>query len=185
MIRYRIARNSRDRSSAALGIPVAAYVMGIGLLASWFVFQLQPRSASNPGVSVYKPPPATVISYAMPGRLLTPHGQAPPVPEIESRPPKLAMTPRATAARPASVHSAPTERSATVPPAPERSAARRPGAAAQNVSEARPRKPLKRATASRERYNPLRHYASTHRENSGGFRGTGGAYPGYSGDRPF
>jgi hypothetical protein len=79
MTRYRI-----DGTSAAVGIPVAAYMIVLSLFALWFYSLLQPRYTPNPGLAAYKPPPATVISYEMPARLLAQHSQAPPLAEIES-----------------------------------------------------------------------------------------------------
>ena len=81
MTRYRI-----DGTSAAVGIPVAAYMIVLSLFALWFYSLLQPRYTPNPGLAAYKPPPATVIIYEMPARLLAQHLQAPPLAEIESRP---------------------------------------------------------------------------------------------------
>jgi hypothetical protein len=78
MTRYRI-----DGTSAAIGIPVAAYMIVLSLFALWFYSLLQPRYTPNPGLAAYKPPPATVIGD-MPARLLAQHWQAPPPAEIES-----------------------------------------------------------------------------------------------------
>jgi hypothetical protein len=80
MTRYRV-----DAKSAAIGIPVAAYLIVLGLIALSLYSLLQPRYIPNPGLAAYKPPPATVISYEMPARLLAQHGQAPPLAEIESQ----------------------------------------------------------------------------------------------------
>ncbi len=81
MTRYRI-----DGMSAAPGILLAAYTIVFSLFALWFYSLLQPRYTPNPGLAAYQPPPATVISYEMPARLLAQHWQAPPLVEIESRP---------------------------------------------------------------------------------------------------
>jgi hypothetical protein len=78
MTRYRI-----DGTSAAVGIPVAAYMIVLSLFALWFYSLLQPHYTPNPGLAAYKPPPATVIGE-MPARLLAQHSQAPPLAEIES-----------------------------------------------------------------------------------------------------
>jgi len=88
MTRHRI-----DASSAAVGIPAAAYVIVLGLSALWFYSHLQPKYIPNPGLAAFKPPPATVIGDEMPTRLLVRHGQPPPLAEIESPPeePKMAV----------------------------------------------------------------------------------------------
>ena len=62
MTRYRI-----DGTSAAVGIPVAAYMIVLSLFALWFYSLLQPHYTPNPGLAAYKPPPATVIGE-MPAR---------------------------------------------------------------------------------------------------------------------
>jgi hypothetical protein len=79
MTRYRM-----DGTTAAIGVPLAAYVIGFSLLALWLYALLQPHYTSNLGLAAYKPPPATVLSE-MPTRLLAHHWQAPPLAEIESR----------------------------------------------------------------------------------------------------
>jgi hypothetical protein len=83
---YPMARHRIDASSAAVGIPAAAYLIVLGLSALWFYSLLQPRYIPNPGLAVFKPPPATVMGDEMPARLLARHGQAPPLAEIESPP---------------------------------------------------------------------------------------------------
>lgn len=77
-------RERIDGNSAAVGIPLAVYMIALGLLAFWFHSLLQPQYVANPGLEAYKPPPATVIGYAPPTRLLAHHWQAPPHAEIES-----------------------------------------------------------------------------------------------------
>jgi hypothetical protein len=86
MTRYRM-----DGTSAAVGVPIAAYGIGLSLLGFWLCYLFQPHYTPNPGLAAYKPPPATVISE-MPARLVAQHWQAPP-PEIESPPeePKAAV----------------------------------------------------------------------------------------------
>jgi hypothetical protein len=79
MTRYRI-----DGTTAAVGVPIAAYGIGLSLLALWLHFLFQPQYTPNPGLAAYKPPPATVLSE-MPARLLAQHWQAPPLAEIESQ----------------------------------------------------------------------------------------------------
>jgi hypothetical protein len=83
---YPMARHRIDASSAAVGIPAAAYLIVLGLSALWFYSLLQPRYIPNPGLAVFKPPPATVMGDEMPARLLARYGQAPPLAEIESPP---------------------------------------------------------------------------------------------------
>ena len=78
MTRYRI-----DGTSASVGIPLAAYIIALGLFALWFYSLLQPQYTPNPGLAAYKPPPATVIAE-MSARLLAQHSQATPPAEIES-----------------------------------------------------------------------------------------------------
>jgi hypothetical protein len=80
MTRYRI-----DGTTAAVGIPLALYIIGLSLFALWLYSLLQPKYTPNPGLAAYKPPPGTVI-IEMPARLLAHHWQAPPLAEIESRP---------------------------------------------------------------------------------------------------
>jgi hypothetical protein len=78
MTRYRM-----DGTSAAVGVPIAAYGFGLSLFALWLYYLFQPQYTPNPGLAAYKPPPATVISE-MPARLIAQHWQAPPPAEIES-----------------------------------------------------------------------------------------------------
>ena len=78
MTRYRV-----EGTSTAVGIPVAAYFIGLSLFVLWLYSLLQPQHTPNPGLAAYKPPPATVIAE-MPARLLAQHSQATPPAEIES-----------------------------------------------------------------------------------------------------
>jgi hypothetical protein len=136
MIRYRFRI---EGTSAGLFVPVAAYVMGVGLLVFGLISHLQQGHAPNPGVASYVPPPGTVISYEMPARLLSKYRQPPPV-ESRLEEPRPAE-PATTTERPAS-------------PATARST---------NVVEnrpAKPRKPPKRTAPARERGNPLNDYAA-------------------------
>jgi hypothetical protein len=80
-----MTRSRIDAKSAGIGIPLAAYLIVLGLFALWLYSRLQPQDIPNLGLAAYKPPPATVTSYEMPARLLAQHGQAPPLAEIESR----------------------------------------------------------------------------------------------------
>ena len=77
MTRYRV-----EGTSTAVGIPVAAYFIGLSLFVLWLYSLLQPQHTPNPGLAAYKPPPATVIAE-MPARLLAQHSQATPPAEIE------------------------------------------------------------------------------------------------------
>jgi len=79
MTRYRI-----DGTTAAVGVPITAYGIGLSLLALWLYYLFQPQYTPNPGLAAYKPPPATVLSE-MPARLLAQHWQAPPLAELESQ----------------------------------------------------------------------------------------------------
>jgi hypothetical protein len=87
MTRHRI-----DGRNAAVGIPVAAYLIVLGLSALWFYSLLQPRYIPNPGLAAFKPPPATVMGDEMPARLLAQHEQPPPPTEIESPPEEPKIT---------------------------------------------------------------------------------------------
>src|SRR5262245_54228997 len=69
---------------ASVGVPLALYMLVLGLLAFWFHSLLQPQYVANPGLAAYKPPPGTVMGEAPPVRLLAHHWQAPPHAEIES-----------------------------------------------------------------------------------------------------
>jgi hypothetical protein len=80
-----MARCRIDIKSGAIGIPIAAYLIGLSLFAVWFYSLLQPQYIANPGLAAYKPPPGTVISYELPARLLAQHEQAPPLADIESQ----------------------------------------------------------------------------------------------------
>ena len=142
MTRYRM-----EGTSTAVGIPVAAYFIGLSLFALWLYSLLQPHYTPNPGLAAYKPPPATVIDYEPPTRLLAHHWQAPPSAEIES----LAEEPKTTVAE----------------SKPERT-----------IEVKEPKRPK-----TRNRDNPLNHYAASYRGYSS--RYTGAAYAGYSGNRPF
>ena len=66
-----------------MGIPLIAYALAFGLFALWLHSLLQPRVFANPSLAAYAPPPATVISYGMPARLLAEHGQTTPLAEVE------------------------------------------------------------------------------------------------------
>jgi hypothetical protein len=90
---YPMTRHRIDASSAAVGIPAAAYLIVLGLSALWFHSHLQPKYFPNPGLAAFKPWPATVIGDEMPARLLAQHGQVPPIAEIENPPeePRLAV----------------------------------------------------------------------------------------------
>ena len=79
MTRYRI-----DGTTAAVGVPIAAYGIGLSLLALWLHYLFQPQYTPNPGLAAYKPPLATVLSE-MPARSLAQRWQAPPLAEIESQ----------------------------------------------------------------------------------------------------
>jgi hypothetical protein len=75
-----------DASGAAVGIPLAAYLIGLSLFALWFYYLLQPHYIPNLGLAAYKPPPATVVDYEVAARLPVQHGPVPSLAEIESRP---------------------------------------------------------------------------------------------------
>jgi hypothetical protein len=79
-------RTEKDGVGVAVGIPLIAYALVFGLFALWLHSLLQPRVFANPGLAAYAPPPATVISYGKPARLLAEHGQAPTLAEFESPP---------------------------------------------------------------------------------------------------
>jgi hypothetical protein len=89
---YPMTRHRIDTSSAAVGIPAAAYLIVLGLSALWFHSHLQPKYFPNPGLAAFKPWPATVIGDEMPARPLAQHLQAPPIAEIESPPEEPRLT---------------------------------------------------------------------------------------------
>ena len=89
---YPMTRHRIDGRNAAVGIPVAVYLIVLGLSALWFYSLLQPRYIPNPGLAAFKPPPATVMGDEMPARLLAQHEQPPPLAEIESPPEEPKIT---------------------------------------------------------------------------------------------
>jgi hypothetical protein len=93
-----MTRCRADAESSAVGIPLAVYLIALGLLALWLYSLLQPRQLSNPGLAAYAPPPATVISYEMSSQLLAQHWEAPPPAEVEDRPEELPQKPKMTVA---------------------------------------------------------------------------------------
>jgi hypothetical protein len=144
---------SRDRiDGTALGILIPAYAIVFGLFAFWFYSLLQPRYSPNPGVAAYQPPPATVISYDLPERLLIEHRQAPPLVEIEGR----AEEPKAGRAEAPNT----TEASKKV-------AEREPERIIEVRKPKRPKTPAPKAARQRERDSPLTGYAAAHSWYSG------------------
>jgi hypothetical protein len=79
MTRYRV-----DRSTAAVGMTFAAYLLGLGLFALWFWHFLQPQYTPNLGLAAYRPPPATTLSE-MPARSFPHYWEALPLAETENR----------------------------------------------------------------------------------------------------
>jgi hypothetical protein len=161
MARYRL-------DASAVCMLLTAYTIVFGLFGLWFYsFFVPTRHLANPGISAYKPPPATVINYEIPARALVQDQQAPPVVEVESRP-EQPMT-----AVPASTGNA----SKVVERPPERI-----------INVKKPQRP-KSPGVPHERDNPLNAYAAARFGNAGAaapsrYHGAG-AYPGYLGDRPF
>jgi hypothetical protein len=142
-----MTRQRIDGSSAAVGIPVAAYFIVLSLSALWFYSLLQPKHIPNPGLAAFKPPPATVIRDDMPVRLVAQHGQAPPLAEIESprEEPKITV-----------VESQPEEPQLTVVES-------KPERIIRVKEPKRPQAPTPRW----ERGNPLRDYAAAYPGYSG------------------
>jgi hypothetical protein len=93
-----MTRCRADAESAAVGIPLAVYLIALGMLALWLYSLLQPRQFSNPGLAAYAPPPATVISYEMSSQLLARHWEVPPAAEVADRPEELPQKPTTTVA---------------------------------------------------------------------------------------
>jgi hypothetical protein len=56
---------SQQISHPNLGLPIygALCCLGVAAFAVWMYGLLQPTSAHNPGLSAYKPPPATIVGY--------------------------------------------------------------------------------------------------------------------------
>ena len=155
--------------ASAIGMLLTAYTIVFGLFGLWFYsFFAQTRYAANPGVTGYQPPPATVIDYEIPARVLAQYQQAPPPADVESR-----------SEQPMTTVTASTENSTKV--------VERPPERVINVKK--PRLP-KSPAAPHERNNALNGYAAAARFGSARVaahsRYSGaGAYPGYLGDRPF
>ena len=83
MTRY---RQETEGVGVALGIHLSIYSFVFVLFAVWLYSVLQPKQVANPGLAAYKPPPATVISYELPTRLLAQHGQPPLLAELPPTP---------------------------------------------------------------------------------------------------
>ncbi len=77
-------RPQTEGVGVALGIHLATYTFVFGLFSVFLYWLLQPIKVPNPGLAAYEPPPATVISYQLPARLLVQNGQAPSLAAIES-----------------------------------------------------------------------------------------------------
>ena len=74
-------RQESDGLGVALGIHLSIYSFVFVLFSAGLYSLLQPKQVANPGLAAYKPPPATVISYELPPRLLARHGQPPQIAE--------------------------------------------------------------------------------------------------------
>ena len=162
MTRYRM-------DASAVAMLLTAYTIVFGLFGLWFYsFLGQTRYAANPGMAAYKPPPATVIDYQIPARVLDePPQQASPPVEVESRPEQPMATGVASTGNSNKV----------VEHSPERI-----------VNVKKPPRP-KSAAAPHERNNPLKGYAAARFGQSSTaersrYHGAG-AYQGYLGDRLF
>ena len=75
-----------DGLGVALAIHLSLYSFVFAIFALWLYSLLQPKLVPNPGVAAYKPPPGTVISYHVPGRLLAQHGQPPELADLPPTP---------------------------------------------------------------------------------------------------
>jgi hypothetical protein len=103
-------RQFSDGVAAAVGIHLCLYCALAGCFAFGFYALMQPTPYPNPGLAAYKPPPATVISYALPPRLANSIHEPPaspalgkPEPETTGRStpqPELARAPAPVATSP-------------------------------------------------------------------------------------
>jgi hypothetical protein len=130
-------RQETDGLGVALAIHLSLYSLVLALFALWVYSLLQPKFVPNPGVAAYKPPPGTVISYDVPGRLLAQHGQPPQLADLPPTPEADETTGRSVQA---------------VEQAPE----------SQRIVNAKKPKRPKVAAPARERDNPWRAYAASY-----------------------
>ncbi len=79
-------RPQTDGVGVALAIHLTIYTFVFGLFAVGLYALLQPARFPNPGLAAYKPPPGTVISLAMPPRLLAAAEHIEPVAAAEPEP---------------------------------------------------------------------------------------------------
>jgi hypothetical protein len=79
-------RHQTDGIGVALAIHLSIYSFVFGLFAMGLYALLQPARFPNPGVAAYKPPPDTVISWAMPPRLLAAAEHVEPVAAAQPEP---------------------------------------------------------------------------------------------------
>jgi hypothetical protein len=118
-------------------------------------------------MAAYKPPPATVVDYEIPARVLAQDRGDPPSVEVESRPEQPTPTVPASTGNSSKVVERPPERI---------------------INVTKPQRP-KSPAVSLERDNPLNSYAAARSGNAGAaapsrYHGAG-AHPGYLGDRLF
>jgi hypothetical protein len=67
------ARYQRDGLAGALALHLCLYCCVAGCFAFGLYELMQPTRSNNPGLAAYKPPPATVITYGLPSRLVPSH----------------------------------------------------------------------------------------------------------------
>jgi hypothetical protein len=73
-----------EETGAAIALRLAVSIFVCGLFGLGFYNMLQPRQIPNPGLTAYRPPPATVIRYAATAKFI--YGQAAP-PEVATEAP--------------------------------------------------------------------------------------------------
>jgi hypothetical protein len=119
-------RGSSERDPDGVGVALAEhlcmYCAGAGLIAFALYYSMQPTRVANPGFAAYKPPPGTVLTYAVPvtlereaithaavapeletvGVSATATASAPQLPEVKKAKPqvKAQRPPRARPVRP-------------------------------------------------------------------------------------
>jgi hypothetical protein len=65
----RSSERDPDGVTVALAEHVCMYCAGAGIIAFALYHSMQPTRVANPGLAAYKPPPGTVITYAVPAAL--------------------------------------------------------------------------------------------------------------------
>jgi hypothetical protein len=82
---WRSSERDRDGVAVALAEHLFMYCAGAGCIAFALYYSMQPIQVANPSLAAYKPPPRTVITYAVPLTLereaITPAAKVAPEPE--------------------------------------------------------------------------------------------------------